>query len=99
MPGAVGSHVCPPILWGKGGENGSEFVDDLLLTPHHQTIAELEAPNPAAGPGVYVVQTNLLQRGATPHIIMKVRVAAINDNVLRFQERSDRVDRTFRRRA
>lgn len=74
-----------PTPGGKRGENRIKVLNDVFLTPHHQAIATREARDAAAGANIHIMHPVLLQFSGTPHIVTVIGVAAINDDIARFE--------------
>src|SRR5262249_17890136 len=76
-------------------EDRLETPADVLFAADHQAVALGESPDAAAGAGVDVVQLLPGEHLRAPLIVVKVRVAAIDDHVARRQQIRERDDGRF----
>jgi len=61
-------------------------IDGLLVPADHQTVAALQAPDPAACAAVEVVKTLWLEALGAAAVVSEVRVAPVNDRVARLHQ-------------
>ncbi len=71
--------------------------DDVGVAADHEAVPALGAPDAAARAGVDVVQPARLERRRPPHIVLEVRVAAVDDDVARRHAVGECVDCLFGR--
>ena len=64
-----------------GFQNRFEPLDDLLFAADHQTVADLEPPDAAAGAGVDEVQALWFEFFGAPDRILVIGIAAVDDDV------------------
>ena len=83
----------------EGFENRLEMLERRGLRAHHQTVAPLDSPHAAAGARIDVLNAFLAQRDGAAHIILVIRVAAIDQDVARFEQGGKFVDHRFGRIA
>src|SRR5205807_4642620 len=70
---------------GDGAEDGVQVADDLVLAADHQAVAPLDAPDPAAGAAVHVVDAPGLELGGAVDVVPVVAVAPVDHDVPSFQ--------------
>jgi hypothetical protein len=66
------------------------MLDDSFVAADHQAIAAVQTPDSAAGSAIDVVDALGLELGGAANVVMIVRVAAIDDDVARLQQRLER---------
>ena len=64
---------------------GSSGCDRIGVAADHQAVADLEAPDPARGPGIDVADPLGLELVVPPDVVVEVRVAAVDDRVARLE--------------
>ena len=99
VPGARVAEVAPAVRRGEHVEDRGEPVDRLLVAADHHAVADVEPPDAAGRPDVDVVDPALVQGGGAAHVVVPLRVAAVDDRVARLQQRRERVDRLLGRVA
>ncbi len=70
-----------------------DTVDRLLRPAHHQAIAALRAPDAAAGPGIDVMDAAPAGVARAAHVVLEVRVSAVDDRVARLERLGQRCHR------
>jgi hypothetical protein len=78
---------------GKSGKDGINALDDGIIAADHQAVSSLRPPDPTAGACVHIVNAFRLKLGRAADVIVVVRVAAIDDHVVGFEERNDGLQR------
>ena len=58
------------------------MLNGTLLAADHQAVAALEPPDAAACPDVKIVDAARFEHFGSPDIIVEIRVAAVNDDVI-----------------
>jgi len=81
MTGTRAAHVQVAAVRRERLEDRLERLDRLPLAADHQAIADLETPDPAARPGVHVVDALCGEVALAALIVMEVRIAAVDDRV------------------
>src|SRR5438445_11234601 len=61
MPGTHSADVSPALLRRQRGEDRRELFHRCLVATDHQTVADGQAPNAAAGAGIDIVNLFLLE--------------------------------------
>ena len=92
MTGPVASHVSPAVFGRQGAENGAEPLHHAFVPADHETVAQLKAPYAAARSRIHVGDAFLLELRGSANVVMKVRVAAVNDRIARGQEITEGID-------
>jgi hypothetical protein len=72
----------------QGGEDRIQAPDRLLRAADHETVAALASENAATGSHIDEMNPATLQFGGAAHIVVVVRIAAIDDGVSGFEQRS-----------
>jgi hypothetical protein len=83
----------------KGREDRIETIDHGFVAADHQTIAALQAPDAPAGAGIDIMDAFRRDLLGAPDIVLPKRIAAIDDDVVTLQQRSERGDGLLRRAA
>src|SRR5262249_52941819 len=71
-------------------ENRVKMLDGLPGPANHHAVAALQAPDAAAGANINVVDAAFFQFLRTPHVVLEVGIAAVNDDVAGFELLSQR---------
>jgi hypothetical protein len=66
-------------------EDRFEARDDGFIPSDHQAVASLRSPDPAAGPGVHIVNALRFQLGRAANVIVIVGVSAIDQHIIRIE--------------
>ena len=88
--------------WPGGASVCEERLDDLERRPvaaDHEAVADLEAPDAAAGAGVEVADALRVELRAALDVVLERRVAAVDEDVAFVEQRRELVDRRLRRVA
>ena len=85
VPGARAADVEVAALGGERVEDGLERRHVVVLAADHQGVADLEAPDPAAGAGVHVADALRGEGLLPPDVVVEVGVAAVDDRVAGLQ--------------
>src|SRR6266436_2028630 len=78
---------CGVDTGGQGRKDGVEAFDDFVLAANHLAVTTLESPHAAARPYVKVVDAMWFKHPGVPDIVVVVRVAAVNHNIIGSQQR------------
>src|SRR6516162_398394 len=76
----------------EGFEDGIQMLDRVFGAADHHAIATLDAPDAAAGANVDVVDLAIFQLQRTANVIFVIGVAAVNDDVARFEALGKSID-------
>ena len=95
MAGAVRADMQVAALGRQRPEHRLQAPAHVGLAAHHQTVALGQAPDPAARSGVDIMNPALRERGGAAHIVVKIRVAAIDDDVVRREEAGQSINCRF----
>jgi hypothetical protein len=68
------------------GEDGLTALHDRIVAADHQAIAAVRSPHSTAGAGVHIVDALRLQFCGTAYVVMVVRVASVDDHVVRLEK-------------
>src|SRR5205807_2929021 len=60
-----------------GAEDRVQVADDVVLAPDHQAVPPLDAPDPAAGAAVHVVDAAGFEGGGAVDVVTVIAVAAV----------------------
>src|ERR1043166_1256563 len=66
-----------------------EVLDDALLAADHHAVPSLEPPNTAARSHVYIMDALRREFFGSPDIVDVIRIAAVDEDVLRFEMRQE----------
>src|SRR5947207_15232389 len=90
MAGPRWTDVCPSFVCRrrKCFENGTEKINCCGVAADHEAVAFTIAPNAAAGSDIDVANTFLSQGSGSLNTVLVIRVAAIDDNIVRVQQAS-----------
>jgi hypothetical protein len=99
MPGAHPADVSPALLGRQRGEDRRELFHRRLVTTDHQTVANGQAPNAAAGAGIDIVNLFLLEVPGPSNIVVESGIAAIDHRITRVEKCRDGLNGLLRRRA
>src|ERR1019366_8494848 len=69
-----------------------DLLEGAAVASHHETVADIEAPDAAARAGIEVAQALRFEPGATLDVVLEGRVAAVDHDVAFVEERHQRVD-------
>src|ERR1051326_4756004 len=78
-------------------ENRIEMFDGPILAANHQAIAALESPHAAACSNVKIMDAVGFELFSSPDIIVEIRVAAVNNNVVGREEWNEIIQRGIHR--
>ena len=73
--------------------------ENFQVAADHQAVAELEAPDAAAGAGIDEMQLLRGEHGGAADVVVKVGIAAVDDRVAGLEQLRQLVDRAFGRIA
>ena len=77
----TGCFVYAAYARGQRFENRIEFSDRLFVAAYHHAIAALQSPDTAAGADIDIAYAFFLQRLSAAHIVLKIAITAVNQNV------------------
>ena len=83
--------VSPPRR--ERAEDRVEVLDDLALAADHQAVTALETQHPAAHAGIDVVNALARELPGAPDVVDVIRIAAVDHDVARREQRRERVER------
>src|SRR5262249_48087576 len=72
----------------KRGEDRVKVGDGGLRTADHQTKATFDTPDPARGAAIDIANALCAQRLCPPDVVLIERIAAIDNDVIRLQQRA-----------
>ena len=75
------------------GENRIEMLDDLVLAANHHAITSLQTPHPSAGAHIHIVDLARSEFLRAPDIVDVIGIAAVDQDVSRFEVRQKFSDR------
>src|SRR5665213_1337905 len=79
--------------WSKGGKNGVDALHYIIVSAYHQAVATFRSPDAATCPRIHIVDALRFQFGSAADVIMVVGVATIDDHIILFEERDERLQR------
>src|SRR5690349_17530137 len=93
VPGAGRAHVAVAIGRGERLEDWLAVVEDRLVAADHQAVALFQPPDAATGAAVEIVHARGGDFLPATDGVVKVRVAAVNDDVARLEQAHDMMKR------
>src|SRR2546422_4016384 len=70
-------------------EDGIEMPKSFFGTADHRAVAAFQSPHAAAGPYVHIVDALIAQGDGTTGVVFEVRVAAVDDDIVRLHAISE----------
>src|SRR5665647_3305013 len=86
-PDSVGSAWCRIDAGSERGKDRIKMLDDGFFATDHQAITTFHPRNATAGAHIHMMHPMLLQFSRAPNIVTVIGVAAIDDDVTRFEQR------------